>query len=648
MIVCFFSLGIYMSVRALPKFTIRGEMLIGEIGTDDVKGGGIGQMMKTFSVGGFGGSTVDNEVIIMQSHDVMYRTVRALDLNRSYVAKDDKGQKTMLFRDMPVRLEAPAEYFDSLTTSFNVIINLLDNGKANVKITKGMLGTTQQRFENVEIPSMLKTQFGTFHLMATDALPGTRYRKITVSVMGNEACADALGKQVDIDVLSKLADVIFVDYPCANKEKGKAVVNGLMNEYNTKRLDRLHEASVASIKYYDDRIAEAFVDLQKIENEVADYQRKNDLMGIDSELGILVNTAVGNKQNIMSANYNLAYYQTVLDILRKRLDDDVIIPQIESLNDPNVSTFNSLISERRNLRRSATDNNEALLLLNEKIEGLRNIIIENSEKMVIKNRADIAHQQALTNSAQDRLDEYPDFDLELKNLIRDKEYKNSLYEYLVRSRENSVLQLYSTTHIGFIFQPGYVYKKAGIIKKMIVPCILLFLALFFSACLVWLVMKLSRKVSTPVDVAFMDIDTNTFVCPSGRDGLNEFRSRLTADPERRLLYFAPLGGVEGSMPRFVESLTAIGRSVEVVDSLAGNDEILSPQFGEVVGSALATADYVVVRVPAPQQVADIVNAVDAPGAALVVALPVNTVKRTDLKRILKGQLATKVFAMILK
>ena len=55
----------------------------------------------------------------------------------------------------------------------------------------------------------------------------------------------------------------------------------------------------------------------------------------------------------MTANYNIAYHETILDILRTRLNDDVIIPQMESLNDPHIAAFNGAIQARRDLKRSA-------------------------------------------------------------------------------------------------------------------------------------------------------------------------------------------------------------------------------------------------------------------------------------------------------
>ena len=503
-IVLFTAAGCWIGFRGLPKYDIQGQMLIGEIGYDsDNKGGGIAQMMKTFSVGGFSASTVDNEILILDSYDVMLRTVRTLGLNRTYIGKDREGDKVMLYKDTPVKVEAPVEYFDSLKVSFNLKITLADDGKADIVASEGFFNSTIKEVKAVTLPYMLETCYGSLQIMPTGLLKSSPFRKISVSITSNELAARALHKTLDVEVATKLSDIINVDLSYANSELGKAIVNGVMTEYNAKRLDRLHEASIASIKYYDERIAETFKILQEEEKKVSDYQRDNELMGIDSELDLLVNEAVSTKTTIQTANYNIAYYETILDILRNKLDDDVIIPQMESLNDPNIGAFNGAIQARRELRRSATEDNEALRILNEKIEELRNLIIENSTKMIAKARADMQHQQNLASTAKGRLDQYPDYQLEFTNLLRDKEYQNQLYQYLVSQRENSVLQLYSTTNIGFVFQEAYVVKQAGLLKKLLVPAIMFVLAIICCVALTIMIMLYSRKVKDPMDVAFI-------------------------------------------------------------------------------------------------------------------------------------------------
>lgn len=645
----FIFAGIFLAVISLPKYKIEGDLLIGQWGYESGEGGSAGgdmsQMMRSFSVGGFGSSAVDNEVLIMDSHDVMLHTVRALDLNRTYYAKDKEGERSQLYNNSPVIIDAPAEYFDTLSTAFTVKITLLDSGKVNLKAQKGLFKRTIAEKNDVTLPAMFTTPLGSFQIMPTEFFENTNISKITINVTGNELAALLLYKKVTIEAPEKLSSIINLKYTANNKDFGIAVVNGIMGEYNAKRLDRMHEAAEASIKYYDARIAEAFEILQKAEKETSEYQRKNSLMGLDSELGLLVGTAYSNRGAIRSAHYNIAYYETVLDILRNRLNEDVIIPEVESLSDPHVAEFNGAIDARRELRRSATEDNKALQLLNERIGRLRDIIIENSEKKLKKSKADLKHQEDLAADARGRLDDYPTYQLELKNLVRDREYQNSLYQYLVRSRQNSVLQLYNRTNLGWVYEPAYVAKYPNITNYLIMPIVFIFLGLFCSCGLAMLITWLRRKISSPVDLAQINLEHNSIVYTDSVEQLNAMRLLLTKEEKRRLIYTADITG-KHVIPLVSEPLLNIGRSVEIIDGLANNDTLLTPEFDRQITSALANADYVIVDIPQPENLCDLELEIDRRDAQLVVGIENKTVKRSTLKKILRGQTASRIFTFI--
>lgn len=645
------ALGAWKGFRGMTKYEIQGSILIGDSSFEpESKGGGIIQMMKTFSVGGFSGSSVDNEVMILRSHDVLMRTVRALDLNRSYIGINKDGKKARLYKDSPIRIEAPADYFDTLSTSFTVNINILKDGKADIKVTKKkfFIKRTLKEVNNVSFPYMLETPFGAFQLIATESLKTSPYKELQVAIMGNEIAAGLVDNDVSIDVASKLSDVIDVDYECANDSLGKATVNGLMTEYNTKRLNRLHEMSLNSIKYYDERIAETFKELQASEKKISDYQKKNDITGTEAEIELLVENSIGTKQAIQTANYNIAYYETILDILRNRLNDDVIIPQMESLNDPNVAAFNGYIEARRDLKRSATDDNEAMIILNEKIETLRDLIIENSTKMIAKARADVRHQESLAASVNGRLGEFPDYQIELFSLMREKEFQDQLYLYLIGQRENSVLQHYSSQNIGYIYQPAYVVKKTGFLKKMTWPAAMFILSVIFVTGLAIILMWFSHKVKDPMDLAFIGIDGNSVAYDGKQSRINALRTKITANPKQNVIYWAALDGTDSAMRLFADSLVSIGRNVDVITGLSTNDDILKPETQNRIRSAHESAfGYAIVLIPTPEEVSDIENAVDAENACLVVSLPYNKISRKHIKSILKGQTVQKVYTMII-
>lgn len=648
-IVLLTAAGTWYGFTRLPQYEIKGALLIGDNNSDqDASAGSVSQMMRTFSVGGFSGTAVNNEVLILGSHDVMLRTVRAMDLNRIYVATDRSGDRSRLWKETPIRIEAPAEHFDSLDVSLDVKIKLKGNGKVDIEATKGFFKKTLAEVKNATLPTLLKTPYGTYNILPTDNFENTPYTKLNITVMGNNIAAEDLYQTIEIGIPDKLADVIDLTYMAENPDLGIAIVNAVMGEYNAKRRERLHEASEASIKYYDERIAETFAKLEESEKEVRDYQKKNELMGMDSELGILVGDAYGSRKNIRSTHYNLAYYETVLDILRNRLNDDVIIPSIETLGDPNIEAFNGAIQTRRELRRSATEDNEVLIRLNERIEELRNLIIENSEKQLAKYKKDLAHTESLAATAEVRLDSFPEFQHELSNIAREKGHLNSLYEYLVGQRENAVLQRYSTANIGFVFQPAYINKDPSKLRPFLWTIGALFLSFFLCGCLAVFIMLCSRKVKDPMDLAKMGIEDQSVKFESNNDAIQKIRNLVTANHQNKIIYSACLNDTDNVRNDFISSLTAIGRTVELLEGFSTNDDILTPEVQNRIVEATENADFVVVSVPEPEKIFVLENVIDTDSACLLISVESGKISRKQFKTILKGQTANKIHTIISK
>lgn len=652
-IVCFTGLGIWLSVRSLPKYTIEGSLLIGDTSYEsETKGaGGLSQMMKTFSVGGFSGSSVDNEILILSSHDVMLRTSRKLGLNRTYTGTDTDGPKKLLYHDTPVRIEAPVEYFDTLSKQFNIKIKINDNGTVDLKAVKGFFGTTIAEKKGVNLPTLLETPYGNLQVMPTESFSETKYKKLTVKVCSNYEAAIRLNQTTKIDVAEKLADVINVDLKYANAEYGKAIVNGIMREYNAKRIDRVHESSETSIQYYDERIAQTFSELEKTEQAIAQYKRSKELSGAQFEPKILLTAMHETKAAIVQANDEIAYFDMVLRTLRNRLKEDALIPQIENLSDTMITVYNDAILERRELKRSATDNNRTLQLMNEKIATLRDMLIENSEKAIDKARHDVKTQQSIVNSAENRLNEYPTYELEYENLLRDKILKNALYQYLVQERENSVLQLYKDTDMGFIFQDAYIYQKPSIIPALIWPAIFFLFAIFAATCVALLLMLMSRKVKHPTDLSFIHISDHTVTCDGNRAQLTPIRTSMLGHGSRRIIYSADLTGNHPSNLRLLsESLTAAGRRVEIMDNVTDTDTLLTPEFNTRLEKLTYTDsdNYTLVEMPDAESLCEIADIIDKSDAQIVIWIPYNKADRKYVKKVLKGQTADRVYAVIMK
>lgn len=78
-LVFFLGLAITYCIVKFPQYEVKATLLIEDpAGERGISGaGGMATMMRTFSVGGFGGSSVNNELQLINSHDVRLSMARA-------------------------------------------------------------------------------------------------------------------------------------------------------------------------------------------------------------------------------------------------------------------------------------------------------------------------------------------------------------------------------------------------------------------------------------------------------------------------------------------------------------------------------------------------------------------------------------------
>lgn len=645
-VVGFLALAVAYWFVALPQYKASGELLV----EDSEMGGGAGgmdQMMKTFSIGGFGGAAVDNEMLIMNSHDVAMRVVKNLQLNRTYTARLD-GDKQVLWGNSPIAVEAAPGYFDTMRVALKVKVDILDSGKVDVKVTKGLLGRTVGEAEDVELPTTVKTEYGDLTVLKTSEFDNTPYKTVKVSVTSYEIACKLLTKTLFIDVASKLGDAILVEYKAPNRQMGMDVVNAIMAEYNAKRLQRTHSRAAEEVEYYDGAIAKLMTELGDVEKKEADFLSKDGLLATPETASMLAGTAMNNKMADVQARQILDYYQKVLAAMKTDAGGEEFVPVVEGIPDANVTSYNEAVWSKRQLLRSATENNTALVQLNQRIDMLRGLMIESAEKMIAKSKNEIASMDNVTAAATSKLVDVPQKTLEYTSIVRDKTLKNQLYAFLRQSREQSMLQLYSTSTLGFVFEEAYCDLKPDNMTKYLVFVIMLFLGIFCPSCLaLWLTLRY-RKVKDLMDLAPLSVEANSVEYDGSKAQLNKLRAILVDNPSDNRVYWMSVDGAGASVaPALVESLMAIGRRVVQSAPASDNDTLLSEAWQKDADSELGGCNYLFVQIPNPERAYELAHTIDEQSARLLVFVPSGKVKRSALKAMLAGMPADKVTVCII-
>lgn len=637
------SIAIIMSAAAIycthlsPMYRLHSTMLIEESVNDVNPGSGTGMnsLMRVFSIGSFGASSAENEKLMLSSYDIKLKTVRHLDLSKSYIKYDGLKKSILSAAQTPVILQTPSELADTLTSPiiFNIILN---NEHADIKISHGtFIKKTLLDVENVKLPYEVSTCYGKFKLYAHNNLPLEKKSHIKITVSPNEAVALDLDKMVEIEQAGKLTDGLGLSLIYPNKETGIDILNTIMAEYNNKRLKRKWDNADLEIKFYDDRIQYLSKELNTTEKNIESLKKNNDLVSVENEAALLVENEFTSQQELNRLLTLRSYYESILDALKQGVDNDAALPVVSGFDLEKgagllITEYNDLILKRRELTRSAKGENKILKMLDSRISSLREDIITNMNEQMRASDLIISFNKKASGTVTGRIKELPTHERTYVSLLRDQKLKNELYTFLLERRENAVLNRNSTATLGFVFQDAYCEETSNKHIYMIL-CIALVISLLLPTFYILHVLHKDR-IYDVLDFNFDNIEDHAIQMDASYKNITRLRSLIMVNNVQKtvLIY-----GYESE-----KLMTALGNSFDTMHlktkkaTTSSVEELFNQELNNENDD-----DYLLITAPATNDIELLNTLMTKHNAQIVLSIKSGLQKRSYIKDIanrLKG------------
>lgn len=605
-----------------PQYVVKSTMLIEDTSNDSpsalaAAAGGMASMMKSFSIGGFGSSSVDNEVLLVNSHEVLIRTAKALGLNRNYVVRDGL-LKEMVYPLAQIAVEAPEAMFDTLTHTFKVRVDILGPDRADVRITRGLLGRTIGKADNTTLPVRIDTELGAVTVLPTSAYSGEPQR-IDVAVSGYEHVVDFLTEKVEVDITDKRADAINFELLYPNRERGKAILNTIMAQYNIKRLGRQHETALTEIEFLSDRIAQLTLEIDTVNIEFRNFRENNNVVSLEVEGELLAGLTAEAQTEMAELKAKELYYSEVLKQLDNPDKENSPLPAFDENSYDIVKDYNELLLAKKNLGRSARPGNPAYDQASANISELRQSIIKNISGMLDATRIAISSQQSLVGKAENRISQFPALEQKLIDISRERQLKNALYMFLLEKKESAMLKLYSNNTLGFVVDQAYTELKPSK-KKAIIALLLAFvLALICPTVLALWRLRRDNKVRDVMDVAAYGFEDRTVRLDGNPRSVAKLRAMLLRNAGRHIIFMAG-DAVDVVSARLKEACSAVDIPVESLAPQGNNDSLLTRAFADKLNSKGSNAGLTLVAVPDSAELDVAARAISASDAQLLLCL----------------------------
>lgn len=493
--VCAFALALFYAVFSSPVYHNEAVIMIEkEAGSSGLQGllGGSSQMANLFSLSGLGSSTMDDELVILRSHDCYKHAISNLGTNRMYTERVGL-HKLSLYGKSPVLVEAPKAFFDTISTSLKFTITLTGNASAKVKVSKGFMGlSTVTETTSQMLPFQVETPYGVFHLLKTeyyDESEDQNGRKINVQISRNDYAAESLQKELTMQEVNKKSNAVEIDFDIQDPAYGRDMIGSIIASYRMMRRQHKAEMAAAKISFLDKRIDIISNQLDTTEMNVQDYMNEHQLVDVNTQTALLLKKTTAVNDSIFALKTQQNIHEAILQILQDPANQYQLLAQ--DAKSPLINSYNELILQRTEMLQSAKPGNAILQNLETRINEMRSIVIDHSIQTIAHSKMLINALSNLAGNDAQTLGTMPLHKMEMQNNQRDLQLQNNLLIYLLQERENALLSINSEDEAGFVVDQPFTDKKT-IKKKMIIVALLLFV--MAAVCpTVWLLYRMPRK-----------------------------------------------------------------------------------------------------------------------------------------------------------
>ena len=385
---------------------------------------------------------VENELEVMKSKKIVFQVVNNLQLWVTYIQKGTGflSKDKDLYKSTPVKFQ--------FIKQSGTISGEGEKLEIHIKNRKSFLLTTAKKeLKSYNFSSPIKSVFGTWQLLPTASFDNFIDSTLIIKVENPDIVADSYQKSIKTALEDKNAPFVNLTYSDMVPERGKDVLNSLLELYQKSALQEKNIESQKALDFIELRFDSVRHDLDTIDQRMAKYKSSQGLTDIRDQAVTTQQTKLDNIRAINDVDLQLKS----IGVFEKYFNSDQknkALPSVSNITDVSLTDLyqqlTTLQLQRERLLATLPPTNPIFTGLNNQIATLQNDF--HSKIEALKGSLIATKRQLQSNSAgvQSVIRKIPLQDKAYNTIKREQDIKSKLYEDLLNLREQLSLRFNSS------------------------------------------------------------------------------------------------------------------------------------------------------------------------------------------------------------
>lgn len=506
-LVCFVGLAVTYLLTTAPVYKRTTSLLIKD---DSKKSSNLSEVQNSFTdMSLFSQNTnVRNELISIQSPDLIAEVIRRLHLDINYKTNGRFHKTTLYGQSLPIEVsfkDLPYNDFCSFTLTIlkNRTLELSDfklNGKE-----VGDNPITAQLGKEIVSP------VGILTVSATPAFQSSAKAdmQIYVTRSGLLSSISTCQGKMTADITDEKSTIIDISYTDVDIQRAEDFLNTLISVYNENWVKDRNQIAVSTSQFINERLAVIESELGHVDSDISSYKSANLIPDVKEASNMYMNTA--NQANVQAMELNNQLYMAryVRDYMNNNQNKDQLLPANSGINsreiEQQISEYNAMQLRRNGLVSNSSTSNPLVVSMDEQLQQMHAAIISSIDNQVTALNTQIRGMRSIEGKSTSRIASNPTQAKYLLSVERQQKVKEALYLFLLQKREeNELSQAFTAYNTRVVTQPtGTLAPTAPDRHRILLGAILI--GLLIPVIMVYVRESLNTKIRGRKDIEKLPI-----------------------------------------------------------------------------------------------------------------------------------------------